>query len=469
MRKIFVLALAAFCLGTTMQAQETTDVPKDILADPELQPLSPTYLDGVFAEGGWGSNWFITAQGGVNLFVGNPRGCGDASDRTTPSLSITAGKWFTPYIGGRITYQGVKMNGLNWNGTEIETSTFAAVHADFLYNISYHLRHDMEVLPNWDLIPYLGCGVIKNYGVGNLPFTMNMGIIGRYRLSRRLHLTAELSGLTTLRTIDAIGPDRLFADNMYHATVGLSYTIGKVGWKNVIDAKPYIAQNDILITKVHGLHEENMKLNKKVNHQEAALREMRKILEIEGLIKKYKLMSSDDDEMRASCANRNSYSGLNSLRERLRNRQSGDTDYNSTDYRPITNIEAGDSLTMEQKIYISQVNQGKACIGTPVMFFFRIRTADLVNSSQLANLKAIAKLMNEHGLYAKVTGTADSQTGSPELNQRLSERRADYIAKQLRKLGVAEDHVITVNMGGVDTFENAEDNRNTSVMLFMKN
>lgn len=54
----------------------------------------------------WGANWFVGAQAGASVYVGNPLGCADAFDRISPNIHVYAGKWFTPAVGARISYQG---------------------------------------------------------------------------------------------------------------------------------------------------------------------------------------------------------------------------------------------------------------------------------------------------------------------------------------------------------------------------
>jgi len=123
----------------------------------ELMPLAPTYLDGAQENGGWDANWFISVQGGTSAFLGMPIGHADLFDRFSPLLNVSLGKWFTPQIGGRLAYQGLKLK--DW---QLESRAYQNVHADFLYNVSSHFRNDMDALPRWDCIPYAGVGIIRN-------------------------------------------------------------------------------------------------------------------------------------------------------------------------------------------------------------------------------------------------------------------------------------------------------------------
>ena len=50
----------------------------------------------------------------------------------------------------------------------------------------------------------------------------------------------------------------------------------------------------------------------------------------------------------------------------------------------------------------------------------------------------------------KVTGAADSATGTPAFNQKLSEKRAEYVKNLLvKKFGLAPENVTTEALGGI--------------------
>ncbi len=53
-----------------------------------------------------------------------------------------------------------------------------------------------------------------------------------------------------------------------------------------------------------------------------------------------------------------------------------------------------------------------------------------------------------------VNGYADSATGTPAINQRLSQGRANAVAKELVKMGVEKDNITTKANGGVDELLN---------------
>ncbi|MBD5239364.1 MAG: OmpA family protein [Bacteroidales bacterium] len=96
MKKIMTLALAcAAMLGSNAIAQEVTYV-----EDP-----AQGYTFNKFK-----SNWFITAEGGVNMQFSKHDVQREWSDRFAPAFGLQVGKWFSPIMGfrGGITYMGSK-------------------------------------------------------------------------------------------------------------------------------------------------------------------------------------------------------------------------------------------------------------------------------------------------------------------------------------------------------------------------
>lgn len=77
--------------------------------------------------------------------------------------------------------------------------------------------------------------------------------------------------------------------------------------------------------------------------------------------------------------------------------------------------------------YLSRAGKGEVCIGAPVYFFFNLASTSLTDKAQLINLDAIADIAKERHLTVRVTGAADSATGSVDGNVSLSQARADHI------------------------------------------
>ena len=472
------LALTATASGQSNEVDSSYMEPV-ITSDVMLQSLQPTYLRNVTEGSGWDRNWFLEVKGGSSAFLGSPVGCGDLFDRLTPALQVGIGKWFTPAVGGRVEFQGCQ-----FKNAEFATMKYQFIHADFMYNLTAFIRQNELGLSRWDVIPFLGVGMVHNSdwsngnGSGtNHPFAFAYGLEARYRLSNRLHLLAELSGMTTMKNFDAIGSSSRFGDNMLTLSAGLSVTIGKVGHKRIIDAKPYMSQNEWLLDYANGLSSRNRYLTKRVHEDEQCMAEYRKILEIEGLLDLYKDRLTDKGHTKMkSPYPKNDYSGLNSLRARLANRGwDGNPNTMPRAMQKRNGVEEKediyslDSLLNNSGVsdndYLNAILYGQEYIGAPIYFFFHLGTDVLTEKNQVMNLDEIARIANKHGLQVKVIGAADSATGTESINDNLSRQRAEYIRRLLLDRGIDDSRIYTIYAGGIDKYSPAEANRNTCVVL----
>ena len=454
MKKMIALA-SALLIGGMMNASAQEE---------NIVTLTPTYLDGVLADNAWKGNWFVAAQGGLSAFSGRPLGHGDLFDRTKPMASFAVGKWLKPSVGLRLMLQGFKTTDANSVGINYQN-----IHADLLYNVSSLLFANGQ--SRWTISPYAGIGLIHNDENGQKPFAVSYGINAQYNLTQRIALSADLGATTTWQDFDGRGSSSRLGDHLLQASIGITYTIGQVGWQRVIDPKPFIAQNNILRKKNNTLNERIYSLQRQHDRDKMAMMEMRKIIEIEGLLEKYCLTQTDTITRPLP---RNNYSGLNALRSRLRNKNwNGDTDNYSPvlangDSSSITGNDDGDTVRVNTQDYITLVRNRQTNIGAPILFFFRLGTSTLIDPSQTANAKEIAKVMLRYNLTAQITGRADRATGTADGNKRLSADRAAYVASLLKAYGVHQEDIKIQYAGGVDTYSPAESNRNTSVMLYMK-
>ena len=484
-----ILFLTTLCLSAmSVKASDVTTTSDSIVkqvgvtSEYYLQTLKPTYLKNVSEAANWGKNWFIEIKGGASAFLGTPIGCGDVFDRLSPALQVGLGKWFTPAVGGRVAYQG-----LSFKNGEFKSMDYHFIHADFLYNLTSGINCNDIGLSRWDVIPYLGVGMIYNPGwssacmcpghaSGSHPFAFSYGLECRYRLNDRMHLVAELSGMTTAKNFDAVGSSSKFGDNMLTLSAGLSFTLGKAGYKRIVDAKPYIAQNEWLLSYAESLGNNNRMLRKSNMENEKILAEYQKILEIEGLLDLYGNKFNNKDKSKALFP-RNDYSGLNSLRARLNNKGWDGNPENM----PKAMLKRGEGYDKEtekamdafyngeldelQIAYLTAMRDGTEPIGAPVYFFFNIGTDHLTDASQLLNIDELAKVAKTYNLKVKIIGAADSATGTDSINETLSSKRAAYIMRLMRDRGVASENIKTSYEGGIDDYSPVQANRNTCVVL----
>ena len=419
-----------------------------------LRPMQPSYLDGVVVPTRKSGNWFVSLSGGASAFLGTPLGCEDLFGRLKPSYTIGVGKWFTPSVGVRVNYSG-----LHFKDSQLSTQEYHHVHADLMWNL-----------------------------LGNRYATISYGIQGQYRISRRVSVLMELSGTTTFQDFDGYGKANHLGDHMLSLTAGFSFNIGKVGWKRAVDTRPYERHNEWLTGYANTLSEQNRQYVGKLDKERRVLDELKKILEIEGLLDTYGHLFEDmeADDRRFPV---NNYSGLNSLRARMKNRHWDGSSPLTTEMRTDSiQGEKTDSIskagtdslpgkwnaainrpdTVSAAGYFALMQHGDECIGSPVYFFFDLNSARLTDSLQKVNLDAIAHVAMKYGLSAKVTGAADSATGTASINNTLSTARADYITDELIKRGIPAENITKVYEGGISDYVPDEANRHTKVELYFR-
>lgn len=107
----------------------------------------------------------------------------------------------------------------------------------------------------------------------------------------------------------------------------------------------------------------------------------------------------------------------------------------------------------------------KQFITTPVSVFFNIGKTDVANPKDLVNVEALAKYAKTNNSKIMVTGFADSATGTPQINQKLSVKRAEIVKGELIKMGVHADNISTQAHGGVETLSPISFNRRATVQI----
>ena len=189
----------------------------------------------------------------------------------------------------------------------------------------------------------------------------------------------------------------------------------------------------------------------------------------------------------------NDYSGLNSLRARL-----ADPSWDGKGFRlpdigtglrfedgrirplarssekadppvPVTSsagsIQASDIALPP---YLQEIGRGEEPVGPPVFVFFRLAGTHVTDSPQILAINAAADLAVARHLKVRITGAADSATGSPEKNESLAKARAEHVATLMEKRGVPRERMEVLSEGGTANYEPVSANRNCRIELFMQ-
>lgn len=75
---------------------------------------------GPYVTNGFWDNWFLSAGGGAQIYFGQSDTYGDFGKRLAPALDVSIGKWITPSVGVRFQYSGLKAKG--WTFGELPYS-----------------------------------------------------------------------------------------------------------------------------------------------------------------------------------------------------------------------------------------------------------------------------------------------------------------------------------------------------------
>lgn len=205
MKKIFVI-LAAAALAFSAKAQEANE---NLLI------------------GNAGSNWFISVNGGVN-FMYNAKSW---SKPNNPAVAINLGKWFTPAIGFRVGYLGIKDQnpyGKTWfSGSE--PFGYNLAHLDAMWNIANTANYKLSRV--WNPILYVrGGAAFLNYKNVTKPGAAGgLGLLNQFRLGNRVSLAIDLSAVTTNEDNFHVKNVGRFA-TFVTATGGLVFDLGPRGF-----------------------------------------------------------------------------------------------------------------------------------------------------------------------------------------------------------------------------------------------
>ena len=192
------------------------------------------------------------------------------------------------------------------------------------------------------------------------------------------------------------------------------------------------------------------------------------------------------------CHNRpvNDYDGLNSLRARLANPTwNGSIPNIGTGLKieggrikPLTSSSerkaaespvtssgsyAGENAVTENP-FLDEMGRGEVPVGAPVYVFFRLAGSYITDSPQLLNIQSAARLAVAENLRVRITGAADSATGSTDKNAALAISRAQHVAKLMRERGVPEENIEVLSEGGTAEYSPVEVNRNCRIELFIR-
>ncbi len=380
-KKIFLTAVCALALSSVFAQTSTTEETVEYSAD-KYKVETNRFWD----------NWFVSVGGGAQIYFGDHDKQCKFGDRLAPALDVAVGKWFTPGIGMRLMYSGLKAKGAtkhpgdpnfdSAHGTgspvkggaaphwlEKQKFDMANFHADVLFNL--HNLFGGYKQRVWNCSPYVGLGYARVFERPNAKeVSANIGLLNSFRLCSALEANIDLRGMYVNDRFDGEGGGR-FGEGMWSATVGITYKFKQRGWGR---------------SKTIIRHE----------YDNSAINELRRQL----------------DEISA---------------ENARLKQA---------------IAAGDKK--EERVIVKKMVAAN-------LVTFKINKTNLSNEAR-ANLGMLAEIIksSDSDIVYTITGYADKGTGNTAGNERLSRERAQNVYNCLvKEFGVPEKRLRIDYKGGV--------------------
>ena len=264
--KKFMMALAIASIAMVSFAQETVT----------SEVVVPTLKKSVITNGFW-SNWFISVNGGYQLFNGVQTNGESMFDHGTAAINAYVGKWHTPGYGWRVAYNGYEAKAFE----NADKFSFYNVHADAMFNLS-NLFFGYNEKRVWNFIPYMGLGYAANMdqdganGNGKLgSLTANAGILNTFRIAKHWALNLEVSATAAKGGFCGVAPSRNGYDMIFAATAGVTYKFNKTGWENTPDVDAIMAANAAALAalnaQLQAKESENAQLKSQLAAAKAAL------------------------------------------------------------------------------------------------------------------------------------------------------------------------------------------------------
>ena len=181
-------------------------------------------------------NWFVSLNAGAQFSYLSPVGSQDFKDRITFSGLTYVGKWFTPGVGMRLAYSGMKFQGYD------EKLDYGNLHVDAMMNVTNMI---MGYNPDrmYNLVPYIGMGGVRVFDLNSYSFGFNVGLLNTFRISDSWTVNLEMGALLAEKDMDGIFTAKRGFDDLFSLTAGITYNIGGNTWNNSPDISALVMMN----------------------------------------------------------------------------------------------------------------------------------------------------------------------------------------------------------------------------------
>lgn len=387
-----MLACAALLFSTSIFAQEA-------------ETVKPEKNFGPYATNKFKDNWFVGVAGGVNIAMDRlSREDAKTIAGAGVGIDVTVGKWFDPRFGFRVGYHGVTSN---VKEDDVDNkSPFNYIHADLLWNISnqfWGYKRDRV----YNAIPYFHAGYLgditkrdQREQIHGQEFGLGGGLLNNFRITERVGINVDLRGIFTKGEQFRPETNPRGVAGMIAVLAGVNVNLGKVGWDNA-DGDP---------DAINALQDA-------MNALQAA---------------KDALQGEKD-------ALQGEKEALQGEKEALQ----GENKALAEEVEALKNREGG---------IIEKITDHM--ISGPMILYFEIGKATLSDMEHRHLVYYIENsLKADKDCKFILTGTADSGTGSMEINQKLCNGRVAYVKDLLLKSYNVKEENIVVNDSVIEHFD----------------
>ena len=340
---------------------------------------------GPYVTNGAFDNTFIGIGAGVNSVLEKGYGLGKIGLAT----DVNFGKWFTPAVGARIGWHGIQNTS---KSGELDKAPFHYIHGDLLWNVSNSIDGYKETR-FWNFIPYVtgGLSLIKHHGLKQFDqeFAGGVGLLNSLRLGERVNLNLDL-GIIAARAeaYEMNGFIKRYA-GFPTATLGLQFNLGRTGFDRLASVMPVIVPLPFTEADYNALKAKVAALEK----ENADLKN--KIADLEKQL------------------------------------------------APFKNLVVGQTYLFQNGRFTAV----DAKVASPATVYFDLGSAKL-SEREKAHLEYFANNVVDANTALVLTGSADKQTGTSSINQKLSEQRCETVKNLLvNKFGAAAGNIETVANG----------------------
>ena len=193
------------------------------------------------------ANWFIQGNLTASSFWGSQENSAVTFSsmfkgyRTNLGVSLALGKWFTPDMGLRTKLTGFWGRSVISDDKETNANKYLTLQEQVLFNLSNMLKgyHEERL---WDCIPYIGAGIGRNMSYDTYAMGFSVGLLNTFQVTPRMAVNLDIN--YGLYNADFDGFNQSYEagrslknhDRTVNVEVGVTYQLGKAGWRGASDA-----------------------------------------------------------------------------------------------------------------------------------------------------------------------------------------------------------------------------------------